>query len=145
MLAAIAVAREVREGAIGRRYGGIFLFYAASHFRDQGFLQRRRRGKHVIGVAVLVLEVLADCWVKQARVAHDPLPVWVLEPGKFVSEDNAMPACLDRRSGRNRERLDGRYRTGRANSGTVGHRGQGLHLTENVRPDPLRGRALTSC
>src|SRR5258706_16353052 len=114
MLAAIAVAGEVRERAVGRGHGSIFLFDAAPHFRDQGFLQRPRRGQHVICVAVLAFEMLSDHWVEQARVAHHPLPIRVLQPGKFVSEDNAMTVCFERTRRRcwNRKRLDGSYRTG---------------------------------
>src|SRR5215471_15882687 len=127
MLTAVAVASEVGECTVGCRYGSIFLFDAASHFRDQGFLQRHSQGEHVVRIDVLVFEVLPDRRVEQARVAHHLLPVWILEPGKLVGEDNAMPDCLE---GGNRRRSctrpDGSYRTGRTNSGTVGHRGGGL-------------------
>src|SRR5258708_19813335 len=95
MLAAIAVAGEVRECAVDRGYGSIFLFDAPSHFRDQGFLQRHRCGKHVIRVAVLVFEMLSDRGGEEARVAHHPLPVRVLYPGKFVRGTTAIPPFLD--------------------------------------------------
>src|SRR5215831_20527683 len=40
MLATVAIAGEVRERAVERRYACVVLLDAASHFRDQRFLQR---------------------------------------------------------------------------------------------------------
>src|SRR5215831_9510501 len=132
MLATVAIARIVGECTVRRRYGRIFLFDAASHFRDQGFLQRERGREHVLRVDVLVFKMLPDRRVEHSRIAHHPLPVWVLEPGKFVGEDNAVPACREWGSRpRSCARLDGRYTIGHTSSGTVVHRGGRPHFKDN--------------
>src|SRR5579883_1877855 len=126
MLAACAVARKIGKRPVGGRNGRIFLFDAASHFRDQGFLERHSGGEGAIRISVLVFEMLPNPWVQQARVAHDPLPVGVLKPREFVGENDAMPTRLDRTGLRpwSSTRRDRPHRAGRTRSWAVGHCGK---------------------
>src|SRR5215468_5216359 len=78
MLAAFAIAAEIRERAVGGRNVCVVLPDTASHFRDQRFLLRNRGSEHRIRIRVLVLEMLPDHRVEQARVAHHRLPACIL-------------------------------------------------------------------
>src|SRR5215467_5185591 len=97
MLAAVAIAGEIRERTVGRRYASVVLLDAAFHLCNKRLLQRHSGAEHCIRIGILVLEMRADRRIEQARVAHYRLPIGVLEPGKLVGKDDPMPGRLDRR------------------------------------------------
>src|SRR5579864_8682994 len=65
MLAAFAVAHEIRERSVLYRYGGIVLPDAPRHFLEQLLLQFSGPGKNVLRIGILVVQVGADRRVEQ--------------------------------------------------------------------------------
>ena len=93
MLGAALVAGVVGVGPVRGGHGAVVLLDAAAHLAEQLRLQRLGRGQHGGGVGVLRLQVRAHISAQDARVAHDLLPVRVLQPGVVV--DAHMAELLD--------------------------------------------------
>ena len=105
VLAALAVAGRVGEGAVDLRHGPVVLLDAAAHFGDDLLAQRRRAGEHRLRKRVLGLEVGPDPRRQDGRVPEHVHPVGGLEPGEIVAQPHAVDFELarlgkDRRLGR---------------------------------------------
>ena len=105
VLAALAVAGRVGEGAVDLRHGPVVLLDAAAHFGDDLLAQRRRAGEHRLRKRVLGLEMGPDPRRQDGRVLEHVHPVGGLEPGEIVAQPHAVDFELarlgkDRRLGR---------------------------------------------
>lgn len=91
VLAALAEFSEIGVSPVRRRYAGIIFLDPPAHLRDQLLLQGRGVTEHALGVGVLRFEIGADIRIEHRRVAKHFLPVWILEPGVVVADDNTVP------------------------------------------------------
>ena len=93
VLGSVRIAGVVDEGAVGGGDGAVVLLDPAAHLGKQLGLQVLGRGELGASVGVLRLEVGADVGTQNARVAHDLLPVLILQPGVVVGPH--APELLD--------------------------------------------------
>ena len=112
------VARVIFERPVRNRYVGVLLLDAAAHLDLETLLERLRRGHHVVGVAVLGVEQVADGARQLARIAEHLAPVVGAHPGVVVCDLDAVhgAAC-----GPHRDRL-GSVRQQHAEVGPLAHR-----------------------
>jgi hypothetical protein len=91
VLAALAIADEIRIGAVRARHRGVVLLDASFHFGKQRFLQLFGVGERGLGVGVLGLEIAADLRVEHGRIAHHLAPIVRAQPGVVVRQRDAVP------------------------------------------------------
>ncbi len=82
---------EIGIGPVGRRNRRVVFLDPALHLREQDVLQRDGSGEGRLRIGVFGLEIGADIGIEQARIAHDRLPIGVLEPGELVGQGDAVP------------------------------------------------------
>ena len=100
MLAAVHVADVVGPVAIGRGHRRLVLLHAPAHLGVERLPQRLVGREEGVRVGVLGLQVGADLRVERVGLAHDPLPVGILEPGVIVAAGDPVQRRRDGLAGR---------------------------------------------
>ena len=100
MLAALDIAAVVGPRPVRCRHRGIVLLHASAHLGVERLPERRVGSEEGLRVGVLGLQVGADLRVERLGLAHDPLPVGILEPGVIVAARDAVQRRRNGPSGR---------------------------------------------
>ena len=90
VLAAVTVAREIGEGAVGLGNGGIVFLDAPAHLRDEAGLKLFRSGEGCLRIGILLLEAGADLGIENRRILENLPPVLRLQPCVIILDPDAM-------------------------------------------------------
>ena len=80
MLAAVAIALEISEGAVRRRRVRVVFLDAPAHFGDERLSQGFERRHHAVAIGVFRLEQRGDVLGQGATIAQHLAPVLRREP-----------------------------------------------------------------
>src|SRR3954454_9511849 len=90
VLPAIPIAREVSEGTVRLRDGGVVLPDPSAQFRDQPFAQGCRSSQRRGRIGILAVQVSADLDRKDGRVIQYVAPIFSLKPSVIVGYRRAV-------------------------------------------------------